>query len=619
MEIEARFALPDEPTLERLAGLDTLGEFSLSAPRRSLVRDVYLDTADRAILAAGYCCRRRDSGTGIVIAFEKSAHADGDARRRGVLELEMPAYRPPAEWEAGPERELIIGIVGDRDLFPLLELERERRARVASRGTGRIGELSLDSVRIESGGRARRFFELEFEPELEAIGRDLEDFVRSLSEGWELRAQPRSDFELALEFLGLATGDGGLLGERGRSACARLALRRDAYGRRARALLAFDAGADADEAGSRSGLSPGRARHWLGEFGREGMGIFPRRLSAGEDAEEGQPPRQGAGPGVAMGDTMGDAARKILLAQFEKMLDREKGALAGEDAEELHGMRVAARRMLAVMDVFSDYLDKEEFKPYAKTLKRSCKALGAVRDLNVFRSKTESYLESLSLPRRSGMEPLLAAWRDESEARLAEMNEYFEGRDYSRFKARFREFLESQGEGARPAASAKPEPSFLRVRHALPSLLFSSYASLRAFDECFSGSEASLLRYHQLRVAAKRLRYTLEFFLEPLGPAANSLVERTRRLQDHLGNLQDAAIASDILRSYLRWGGWRKAAREEAPLGDIVVAPEIAEYFAFRQGEIRKLLDSFPKALADVSGPDFFNRMAILVATLAWA
>lgn len=618
MEIKERFALPDEPTLERLAGLDTLGEFSLSAPRRSLIRDVYLDTADRAILAAGYRCRRRDSGAGIVLAMEEIAHADGGARRRVELELEMPAYRPPAEWEAGPERDLVVGIVGNRDLLPLLELERERRARVASRGTARIGELSLDSVRIESGGRARRFFELEFEAEPEAGGRDLEDFLRSLSEGWELRAQPRSDFELALEFLGLATGDGGLLGERGRAACARLALRRDAYGRRARALLAFDAGADAGEAGSRAGLSPRRARHWLGEFGREGMGIFPPRLSVGEDPE-GQPPRQGGGPGVAMGDSMGDAARKILLAQFEKMLDREKGALAGEDVEELHGMRVAARRMLAVMDVFSDYLDKEEFKPYAKTLKRSCKALGAVRDLNVFRSKTESYLESLSLPRRNGMEPLLEAWRGENEARLAEMNEYFEGRDYSRFKARFREFLESQDEGARPAASAKPDPSLFRVRHALPSLLFSSYARLRAFDECFSGSEAPLLRYHQLRVAAKRLRYTLEFFLEPLGPAAISLVERTRRLQDHLGNLQDAAIASDILRSYLRWGGWRKAAREEAPLGDIVVAPEIAEYFAFRQGEIRKLLDTFPKAWADVSGPDFFNRMAILVATLAWA
>jgi len=218
------------------------------------------------------------------------------------------------------------------------------------------------------------------------------------------------------------------------------------------------------------------------------------------------------------------------------------------------------------------------------------------------------------------MEPLLAAWKEEHEARLDEMRDYLEGRDYSRFKERFSDFLETPDAGTRPTATAKAEPAAFRVRHVLPALLFSAYARLRAFDECFAGNEETpLLRYHQLRIAAKRLRYTLEFFIEPLGPAASPLIERTRRLQDHLGNLQDAVIASDILRSYLRWGGWRKVPREELPPGDIVVAPEIAEYFAFRQVELRELLDSFPKAWADLSGPDFFNRLAILVATQAWA
>ncbi len=609
-----KFALPDEATLERLAELDALGELSLSAPLASFFRDVYLDTTDRALLAAGYCCRRRESGAGILVTVKTVARADGGEREE--LELEMPAYRPPAEWMASPGRELILGIAGDRDLVPLVELEEERRARVASREEVEIGMLSLDSARIEFGGRVQRFMELEFELRPEGTERDLDGVVRTLSEGWNLRPEQRSNFERALEFLGLAATEEELLGDRGRAACARLALRRDAYGRRARAMLAFDAGATASEAGSRAGLSARRAAFWLGEYESAGMDIFPLRIRADDDSDV-QAPQQGEALGIEMGDSMTDTARKILVAQFERMIDREKGALAGKDAEELHGMRVAMRRMLAVMQVFSDYLDGDGLKSFAKALKRACKALGSVRDLNVFKSKTESYLDSLAPFRRRGMEPLLAAWEEEHEARLDEMRDYLEGRDYSRFKERFREFLETPDAGTRP--TAKAEPAAFRVRHVLPALLFSAYARLRAFDECFAGNETPLLRYHQLRIAAKRLRYTLEFFIEPLGPAASPLIERTRRLQDHLGNLQDAVIASDILRSYLRWGGWRKAPRDEAPPGDIVVAPEIAEYFASRQVELRELLDSFPKAWADVSGPDFFNRLAILVATQAWA
>jgi len=618
MRTEKRFALPDEATLESLAELDVLGELSLSAPLASGARDVYLDTTDRALLAAGYCCRRRESGAGILITVKTVARADDGTRGHEEIELEMPAYRHPVEWETGPGRELILGIAGDRDLLPLVEMEVERRARVASRGEVEIGMLSLDSARIESGGRVLRFMELEFELRPEGTERDLDGVVRTLSEGWNIRPEQRSDFERALEFLGLAETEGGLLGDRGRAACARLALRRDAYGRRARALLAFDAGATASEAGSRAGLSARRAAFWLGEYGSAGMGIFPRRIRADDDSDA-QAPQPGEALGIEMGESMTDAARKILVAQFGRMLDREKGALAGKDAEELHGMRVATRRMLAVMQVFSDYLDGDGLKPFAKALKRTCKALGSVRDLNVFKSKTESYLDSLAPFRRRGMEPLLAAWKEEHEARLDEMRNYLEGRDYSRFKERFREFLETPDARTRPTAKAKAEPAAFRIRHVLPALLFSAYARLRAFDECFAGSETPLLRYHQLRIAAKRLRYTLEFFIEPLGPAASPLIERTRRLQDHLGNLQDAVIASDILRSYLRWGGWRKAPREEVPPGDIVVAPEIAEYFAFRQVELRELLDSFPKIWADLSGPDFFNRLAILVATQAWA
>ncbi|MBE9506456.1 MAG: CYTH domain-containing protein, partial [Chloroflexi bacterium] len=60
MEIEAKFALPDAETLRRLQAIDHLAGFALSTGQVKQMRDTYLDTADRLILAAGYACRRRE-------------------------------------------------------------------------------------------------------------------------------------------------------------------------------------------------------------------------------------------------------------------------------------------------------------------------------------------------------------------------------------------------------------------------------------------------------------------------------------------------------------------------------------------------------------------------------
>ena len=54
MEIEAKFTLPDEQALKALADLTELDGHPLSVPVRKTMTDVYLDTPDRLIRAAGY-------------------------------------------------------------------------------------------------------------------------------------------------------------------------------------------------------------------------------------------------------------------------------------------------------------------------------------------------------------------------------------------------------------------------------------------------------------------------------------------------------------------------------------------------------------------------------------
>ena len=59
-------------------------------------------------------------------------------------------------------------------------------------------------------------------------------------------------------------------------------------------------------------------------------------------------------PGVMAEDLHSEAGRKVLRFHLARMLAREPGTRDGADPEELHGMRVATRRMRAAWRVFGD-------------------------------------------------------------------------------------------------------------------------------------------------------------------------------------------------------------------------------------------------------------------------
>ena len=54
-----------------------------------------------------------------------------------------------------------------------------------------------------------------------------------------------------------------------------------------------------------------------------------------------------------------------------------------------------------------------------------------------------------------------------------------------------------------------------------------------------------------LRIEFKKFRYTVEYFREVLGKRAFEVIEEVKPLQDHLGDMNDAQVASQILREFI--------------------------------------------------------------------
>lgn len=316
-----------------------------------------------------------------------------------------------------------------------------------------------------------------------------------------------------------------------------------------------------------------------------------------------------SGPGISPDDRMSEAGRKILRYHFLQMLVHEPGTRAGEDIEELHDMRVASRRMRAAFDVFGDYFEKKVIRTHLKGLRATGRALGHVRDLDVFLEKAARFLEQAPEDEHTGLDPLLALWVAERETARSQMLAHLDSVAYQSFVQRFHLFLNTPGEGARQFDFEKPIPH--RVRDVAPMMIYTRLAAVRAYEAILDN--ASYVQLHALRIDFKYLRYTLEFFREVLGPESKAVIEDIKQVQDHLGDLNDADVACSILQDFLE--NWEQR-QLTLPLNERQSSEPVVRYLAAKHAERHQLLITFPQAWAHLIRPEFRSNLAQAISVL---
>ena len=65
------------------------------------------------------------------------------------------------------------------------------------------------------------------------------------------------------------------------------------------------------------------------------------------------------------------------------------------------------------------------------------------------------------------------------------------------------------------------------------------------------GDERATPELHQLRIAAKRLRYTLELFADVFGELGQTQIDRVKAIQEDLGNLHDCDVRIGMIEDEL--------------------------------------------------------------------
>ena len=201
MEIEAKFVVPDEATLQRLLEMRELGGFRLEPGPTRQVSDSYRDTADRAIQRGGYACRVRREGDKKIATLKGLGMAEDAVHQRAQHEATLDAGESPADWPASPARKLALALSQGEPLIELFSLSQQRHTRTVHAGDRLVAELSLDVVEMHISDEAKTTFEVEVELAPAGTLDDLALVVADLRSKWQLQPQPRSKFEQGLAAL----------------------------------------------------------------------------------------------------------------------------------------------------------------------------------------------------------------------------------------------------------------------------------------------------------------------------------------------------------------------------------------------------------------------------------
>ncbi len=231
-----------------------------------------------------------------------------------------------------------------------------------------------------------------------------------------------------------------------------------------------------------------------------------------------------------------DAALPVIQDRLAAVADNEAGTRDGSDSEPLHDMRVASRRLRAALDAFRDCFSRSDYRPVGKMAKELTRGLGAVRDLDVLLVETRRLASKATPEEYAGIELLIAHLEGErAKARPAMLKVLDELRAHG-FRHRVLTL----------ARNPRDQDGTLQAHARRQSI--ARLADLYG-QASFVHDETRDKELHQMRIAAKHLRYCLEIFRVCFGSEIEQRIGDIKTIQDKLGQIHDCDVLVELARS----------------------------------------------------------------------
>lgn len=249
-------------------------------------------------------------------------------------------------------------------------------------------------------------------------------------------------------------------------------------------------------------------------------------------------------PGINCDGAIHSGMKLALNTRLEQMCALREAAIDWSDPEGVHKMRVASRRLRGALRDFAPYLGKRRISSFLKIIKEIAQALGRVRDYDVAIMTLERTTAKAPSEIAAGIRRL-ADFRDvgRRDAR-AKLTAILIRESLSELTTKFKAALEAHPPRTRATRSPKQNISAateITYREVARSIILTRLEDLERLSKSLY-RPLKIAPLHEMRIAAKHLRYALELFEHCWGTPVAFFAKKVAGLQSSLGKLHDCDV-----------------------------------------------------------------------------
>jgi len=240
--------------------------------------------------------------------------------------------------------------------------------------------------------------------------------------------------------------------------------------------------------------------------------------------------------GIKCNDAARRGIRLVLETRFEEMYGFRQAALDWSDPEGVHSMRVASRRLRSAMRDFMPYLRQRGLSSVLKQTKNIAAALGEVRDQDVAILALEKIQKQASAEVSDALQQLIDERKERRNESRDKLSSVLIADEIKTAKTEFMARIAKATGVSNP--TSQTELTFSKMSAAV---ILDRLKELEKLSESlYKPFEIESL--HDMRIAAKRLRYALELFHQCWGRSLQTYAKTAARMQTALGEVHDCDV-----------------------------------------------------------------------------